>query len=54
MVDSTTKHREGVKGAPSVGKTRGLSRPVLWWVSVHSIGDAGDHLGNDDNIKGAK
>jgi hypothetical protein len=55
MVESTTKHRKNVvKAAHSVGKTRGLSRLVLWWVSVHPIGDALVVItsDNDDNIKG--
>jgi hypothetical protein len=55
MVESTTEHRKTVvKAAHSVGKTRGLSRLVLWWVSVHPIGDALVVItsDNDDNIKG--
>jgi hypothetical protein len=55
MVESTTKHRKDVvKAAHSVGKTQGLSRLVLWWVSVHPIGDALVVItsDNDDNIKG--
>jgi hypothetical protein len=55
MVESMTKHRKNVvKAAHSVGKTRGLSRLVLWWVSVHPIGDALVVItsDNDDNIKG--
>jgi hypothetical protein len=55
MVESMTKHRKNVvKAAHSVGKTQGLSRLVLWWVSVHPIGDALVVItsDNDDNIKG--
>jgi hypothetical protein len=42
-----------VKAAHSVGKTRGLSRLVLWWISVHPISDALVVItsDNDDNIK---
>jgi hypothetical protein len=54
MVESMTKHRKNVvKAAHSVGKTRGLSRLVLRWVSVHPIGDALVVITSDnDNIKG--
>ncbi len=55
MIESTTKFRKTVvKAAHSVGKTRGLSRLVLWWVSVHPIGEALVVItsDNDDNIKG--
>jgi hypothetical protein len=53
MVESMTKHRKNVvKAAHSVGKTQGLSRLVLWWVSVQLIGDALVVITSDNNIKG--
>jgi hypothetical protein len=55
MVESVTKYDQTVvKAAHSVGKTRGLSRLVLWWVAVHPIGEALVVItsDNDDNIKG--
>jgi len=55
MVESVVHHRSNVvKAAHSVGKTRALSRLVLWWISVHPIGQALVVItsDNDDNIKG--
>jgi hypothetical protein len=55
MVESVLNHRNiVVKAAHSVGKTRALSRLVLWWIAVHPIGQALVVItsDNDDNIKG--
>lgn len=55
MVENVVHHDNTVvMAAHSVGKTRTLSRLVLWWVAVHPIGEALVVItsDNDDNIKG--
>jgi hypothetical protein len=55
MVENVVHHDNTVvMAAHSVGKTRALSRLVLWWVAVHPIGEALVVItsDNDDNIKG--
>lgn len=44
-----TQDRTVVKAGHSVGKIRGLSRLVAWWVAVHPIGQALVVITSDNN-----
>ena len=48
-VASSEHDRTVIKAGHSVGKTRGLSRLVAWWIAVHPIGEALVVITSDNN-----